>query len=66
MLVTSRSEEAWLDDGIALSTGGAAVPVTLRRIGVAGLAPEEATKYAGDLLAPYPAAAPRRARPGVR
>ena len=54
MLVTSRSEEPWLDDG-------AAGPVRLRRIRVAGLTPDEATQYAGDLLAPYPAAAPRRA-----
>jgi hypothetical protein len=35
--------------------------VRLCRIRVAGLAPEEATQYAGDLLAPYPAAARRRA-----
>ena len=61
MLVTSRSDESWLDDGAGSGPGGAAVPVTLRRIRVAGLAPEEATVYAGDLLAPYPAAAPRRA-----
>ena len=61
VLVTSRSEETWLDDGAAPGPGGAAVPVTLRRIRVAGLTPEEATQYAGDLLAPYPAAAPRRA-----
>ena len=60
MLVTSRSEEAWLDDGAAPGPGGAAAPATLRRIQVAGLTPEEATQYAGDLLAPYPAAAPRR------
>ena len=61
VLVTSRSEEAWLDDGAGPGPGGAAVPVTLRRIRVAGLTPQEATEYAGDLLAPYPAAAPRRA-----
>ena len=61
VLVTSRSEETWLDDGGAPGAGGAAVPVTLRRIRVAGLTPEEAAQYAGDLLAPYPAAAPRRA-----
>ena len=61
VLVTSRSDEPWLDDGAGLGPGGAAVPVTLRRIRVAGLAPEEATAYAGDLLAAYPAAAPRRA-----
>ena len=61
VLVTSRSDEPWLDDGAGPGPGGAAVPVTLRRIRVAGLAPEEATAYAGDLLAAYPAAAPRRA-----
>ncbi len=60
-LVTSRSEETWLDDGTAPGPGGAAVPVRLRLLRVAGLTPEEATTYAGDLLAPYPAAAPRRA-----
>jgi len=59
VLVTSRSDEPWLDDGAG--PGGAAVPLTLRRIRVAGLTPEEATQYAGDLLAPYPEAAPRRA-----
>jgi len=61
VLVTSRSDEPWLDDGTGSGPGGAAVPVTLRRIRVAGLTPEEATQYAGDLLAAYPAAAPRRA-----
>ena len=61
MLITSRSEETWLDDGAAPSPGSTAAPVTLRRIRVVGLTPEEATVYAGDLLAPYPAAAPRRA-----
>jgi tetratricopeptide (TPR) repeat protein len=61
VLVTSRAEESWLDDGAAHGPGGAAVPVTLRRIRVAGLSPEEATQYAGDLLTAYPAAALRRA-----
>jgi tetratricopeptide (TPR) repeat protein len=61
VLVTSRSEEPWLDDGGAPRPGGPAVPVRLRRIRVGGLIPEEATQYAGDLLAAYPAAAPRRA-----
>ena len=61
VLVTSRSDEPWLDDGAGPGSGGAAVPVTLRRIRVAGLAPQEATEYAGDLLAAYPAAASRRA-----
>ena len=61
VLVTSRSEETWLDDGAAPGPGGATAPVTLRRIRVPGLTPQEATQYAGDLLAPYPAAAPRRA-----
>ena len=59
VLITSRSEETWLDDGAAPGPG--AVPVRLRRIRVGGLTPEEAAQYAGDLLAPYPAAAPRRA-----
>ena len=48
VVITSRTAEDWLG------------PV--RRIEVGGLAPEEATQYAGELLAPYPAAAPRRAR----
>ena len=39
VLVTSRSDEPWLDDGAGPGSGGAAVPVTLRRIRVAGLAP---------------------------
>jgi tetratricopeptide (TPR) repeat protein len=59
VLITSRSAEPWLDD--SASPDAAAVPVTLRRIRVGGLTPEEATKYAGDLLAAYSAAAPRRA-----
>ena len=57
-LITSRSEETWLDDGAA---PGAHRAGKLRRIRVGGLAAQEATEYAGDLLAPYPAAAPRRA-----
>lgn len=48
--ITSRTSEDWL--------GG------IRRIAVGGLASHEATGYAGELLAPYPAAAlrPGRAR----
>ena len=61
-LVTSRSDEPWLDDGAKSGPGGVAGPVRLRRIRVGGLTPEEATVYAGDLLAAYPAAAPRRAK----
>ena len=61
VLVTSRSDEPWLNASAGSGPGGAAVPVTLRRIRVAGLAPEDATVYAGDLLAAYPAAAARRA-----
>ena len=48
VVITSRTAEDWLG------------PV--RRIEVGGLAPEEATQYAGELLAPYPAAAPRQAQ----
>jgi tetratricopeptide (TPR) repeat protein len=49
VLVTSRTEEAWLGE--------------LRRILLGGLRPEEAAEYADDLLAPYPAARARRASP---
>jgi tetratricopeptide (TPR) repeat protein len=48
VIVTSRTEEAWLGD--------------LRRISVGGLAPDEAIEYADQLLAAYPGAAPRRAK----
>ena len=48
VVITSRTPEDWLG------------PV--RRISLGGLAREEAAQYAGELLAPYPAAAPRRAR----
>jgi len=61
VLVTSRSDEPWLDDGTGSGPVASAAPVMLRRIRVPGLTPEEAAQYAGDLLAPYPAAAPRRA-----
>jgi tetratricopeptide (TPR) repeat protein len=47
VIITSRTEETWL--------GG------LRRMPVGGLTPEEANEYADELLAPYPAAAGRRA-----
>jgi len=46
VLITSRSSEDWL--------GG------IRRIAVGGLASHEVTGYAGELLAPCPAAALRR------
>jgi tetratricopeptide (TPR) repeat protein len=46
VIITSRTREDWLGD--------------IRRIGVGALAPDEAAEYAGDLLAPYPAALPRR------
>jgi tetratricopeptide (TPR) repeat protein len=59
-LITSRAEESWLDDRTA-SGPGAAAPVRLHRLRVGGLTSEEAAQYAGDLLAPFPAAAPRRA-----
>jgi tetratricopeptide (TPR) repeat protein len=48
MIVTSRTDEAWLGD--------------LRRIPVGGLAPDEAIEYAQELLAFYPGAGPRRAK----
>ena len=48
VVITSRTAEDWLGP--------------FRRIPVGGLAREEAAQYAGQLLAPYPAAAPRRAR----
>jgi tetratricopeptide (TPR) repeat protein len=48
-LITSRTSEDWL--------GG------IRRISVGGLVPAEAIEYAAELLAPYPAAAPRRVWP---
>ena len=48
VVITSRTAEDWL--------GG------IRRITVGGLAAHEAAEYAGDLLRPYPSAAPRRAR----
>ncbi|WP_422769980.1 tetratricopeptide repeat protein [Plantactinospora sp. WMMC1484] len=49
VIITSRTEEPWLG------------PV--RRIAVAGLTPAEAVEYADQVLAPYPAARPRRALP---
>jgi tetratricopeptide (TPR) repeat protein len=48
VIITSRTSEDWL--------GG------IRHITVGGLASYEAAEYAGELLAPYPAAQPRRAR----
>ena len=51
VLITSRTTETWLDQ-----SGQA----TLRRIPVGGLLPPEASEYASELLAPYPASAPRR------
>jgi len=61
VLVTSRSDEVWLDEADKPVEGGGPSPGNLRRIRVGGLLPEEATAYAGELLAPYPAAARRRA-----
>ena len=55
VLITSRTTEPWLDE---VSRPG---PGALRRIAVGGLLPSEAAEYADELLAPYPAAAPRRA-----
>lgn len=53
VLLTSRSEERWLDE---------AGDARMRRLEIGGLLPAEAAEYAGQLLAPYPAAAARRAR----
>jgi len=47
VLITSRTTADWLGD--------------VRRIAVGGLATHEAVEYAENLLAPYPAAVPRRA-----
>jgi tetratricopeptide (TPR) repeat protein len=47
VIITSRTSEDWLGD--------------IRRLSVGGLAVHEAAEYAGDLLAPYPAARRRRA-----
>jgi hypothetical protein len=49
VLITSRTAEDWLGD--------------IRRIAVGELAPHDAAEYAGYLLTPYPAAAPRRRLP---
>ena len=48
VIITSRAQEDWLGQ--------------VRRIGVGGLNRAEAAEYAGDLLAPYPAARQRRER----
>jgi tetratricopeptide (TPR) repeat protein len=53
ILITSRTPERWLGQHI-------------RRIAVGGLTPEEADAYTDQLLAPYPAAQPRRAQPAFR
>jgi tetratricopeptide (TPR) repeat protein len=49
VIITSRAQEAWLGQ--------------VRRIEVGGLNRAEAARYAGLLLAPYPAAQQRRQRP---
>lgn len=48
LIITSRTEEAWLGD--------------VRRIEVGGLVPDEAIEYADQLLAPYPQATKQRAK----
>jgi tetratricopeptide (TPR) repeat protein len=48
VIITSRAQEAWLGQ--------------VRRISVGGLNRAEAAEYAGYLLAPFPAARPRRER----
>ncbi|MFJ2650395.1 CHAT domain-containing protein [Streptomyces sp. NPDC087420] len=47
VLITSRTPESWLGP-------------EMRRIELGGLGPEDATAYAHQLLAPYPAAQPQR------
>jgi tetratricopeptide (TPR) repeat protein len=47
VIITSRAHEDWL--------------ASIRHLTIGGLAPHEAAEYAGELLAPYPAAQPRRA-----
>ena len=49
VIITSRAQEDWLGE--------------VRRIAVGGLNRAEAAEYAGLLLAPFPAAQPRRERP---
>ena len=49
VIITSRAREDWLGE--------------VRRIAVGGLNRAEAAEYAGLLLAPFPAAQPRRERP---
>ncbi|MEV6112391.1 tetratricopeptide repeat protein [Streptomyces sp. NPDC052109] len=51
VVVTSRNQEAWLDEASAIA---------VRRIEVAGLEPQDAVEYADQVLAPYPAAQVRR------
>ena len=55
VVITSRTTETWLDETSPVGPG------KLRRIAMGGLLPQEAADYANELLAPYPAAAPRRA-----
>jgi tetratricopeptide (TPR) repeat protein len=59
VLITSRAEEAWLDE-MAPGEKGSGSSLPLRRITVPGLRPVEAAEYATELLAPYPTAASRR------
>jgi tetratricopeptide (TPR) repeat protein len=61
VLLTSRTRETWLDDTSQDTAGRRTSADGLRRIRVAGLLPQEAARYASELLAPYPAAAPHRA-----
>lgn len=63
VLITSRSEEAWLDDDGAFGAN-ATSPATrsLSRLAIGRLLREEAAEYADELLAPHPAATARRAK----
>ena len=60
VLVTSRSDEAWLDDSGTSGSSDSPMAYSLRRIQVGGLLPAEAAEFAEMLLKPYAAAAPRR------
>lgn len=64
VIVTSRTVEAWLDDAQGSNVGSLeGSRLNFPRLPVHGLAPEDATQYADELLAGEPAAAANRASP---